>query len=106
MSSFRYVVSSLALDDLDGVYRYIFSYGGPDLVADVARRFREAFRSLASNPYAHPVYLFEPPVHTRHEYRSINVYNYKAFYWLDERRGLVVVSRVCHKSADFTRRGL
>ena len=104
--SFAYVVSSVALEDLDGIYRYVLSYGGPELVADVARQFRAAFEALAERPYARPVYLFEPEVRTRREYRSVNVYNYKAFYWLDGQKGLAVVSRVCHKSADFTRRGL
>ncbi len=103
--TFRYVVSSIALDDLDDIYSYILAYGGARLVEKVTGLFLSSFEALASNPYAKPVYLFEPPIATRHEYRSVNVYNYKVFYYIDEARGVVVISRVCHKAADFTRRG-
>ena len=101
-----YVVSNTALEDLDSIDRYVFSYGGISLVEAVGLQFESAFEALALNPYLHPIYNFEPPIPARHEYRSVNVYNYKVFYWLDEQNGLVVISRVCHKAADFTRRGL
>ena len=107
--TFRYVVSSIAVDDLDDIYSYILTYGGPGLVEEVAGLFLSSFETLTADPYAKPVYLFEPPIATpiatRHEYRSVNVYNYKVFYYVDETGGVVVISRVCHKAADFTRRG-
>ena len=49
----------------------------------------------------HSVYQFEPPVPTLHTYRSINVYNYKVFYYVDDKQ--VVIYRIRQLLSDFSR---
>ncbi len=103
---FQYTVTMDAAWDLDDIDAYVLSYSDIDFVEALEQEFESAFDALATNPYAHPEYQFEPALRTLHRYRSVNVYNYKVFYYVDEARNLVVVSRICHKLADFTRRGL
>ena len=103
---FSYIVTMDAAWDLDDIDEYVFAYSDIDFVESLEREFESTFDSLAVNPYAYPEYQFEPPVLMLHRYRSVNVYNYKVFYYVDEARGLVVISRICHKLADFTRRGM
>ena len=103
---FSYIVTMDAAWGLDDIDEYVLAYSDIDFVESLEREFESAFDSLAANPYAYPEYQFEPPVRMLHRYRSVNVYNYKVFYYVDEARELVIISRVCLKLADFTRRGM
>ena len=100
---FDYAVTAEAARDLEDIESYIGSYAEPDFVDLVSDTFEAAFEALRKNPYARAVYQFEPPVPTLHEYRSVNVYNYKVFYWVDEARNLVVIYRIRHMVSDFSR---
>lgn len=103
---FRYVVTLDATWDLDDIDEYVLSYSDIDFVESLEQRFEAMFDELARAPYTYPLYQFSPPLHTLHQYRSANVYHYKIFYYVDESRGLVVISRICNVASDFTRRGL
>ena len=103
---FAYAITADAAHDLEDIENYIASYAEPSFVDMVSDAFETAFDALCENPYVHAIYQFEPPVPTLHEYRSVNVYNYKVFYWIDETNGLVVIYRIRHFVSDFSRLSL
>jgi len=100
---YTYAVTLDAARDLEDIEAYIASYADLDFVDTVSDAFEAAFETLCENPYAHAVYQFEPPVPTLHEYRSVNVYNYKVFYWIDKVNECIVIYRIRHVVSDFLR---
>ena len=46
----RFVLSSLAAEDLDGILAYVLEHSGPARARHVADRFEEAFLKLAEQP--------------------------------------------------------
>lgn len=103
---FHYVVTLAAAWDLDDIDEYVLSYSDIDFVESLGQQFETKLDELAKAPYAYPLYRFSPSLRLLHQYRSVNVYNYKVFYYVDEPRELVVISRICHVASDFTRRGM
>lgn len=96
-----YVITSDARQDLLDIERYVLSYASEEFVNQVEADFFNAFERLPREALMHPVYPFDRQQALAHEYRSVNVYNYKVFYWL--RGSRVVISRILHLSSDFTR---
>ncbi|MDI9590361.1 MAG: type II toxin-antitoxin system RelE/ParE family toxin [Acidobacteriota bacterium] len=101
--TFRYVITDDAYTDLEDMEDYVRSYADDAFVESLEDEFFEAFDKLTREALQHPVYQFEPPVRLLREYRSVNVYHYKIFYYL--RGEDVVIYRICHLVSDFTRRG-
>lgn len=92
-----------AVDDLAKLEAYVLSYQSTNFIEILEDRFFEAFHGLLTQTDQHPVYQFEPPVPALHTYRSINVYNYKVFYYVDGRQ--VIIYRIRHLLSDFSRVG-
>ena len=90
-----------AVDDLVELEAYVLTYQNISLVEVLEDRFFETFHGLLAQVDQHPVYQFEPPVSTLHTYRSINVYNYKVFYYIDDKQ--VVIYRIRQLLSDFSR---
>ena len=90
-----------AVDDLVELEAYVLIYQDISFVEVLADRFFKAFPGLLAQADHHPVYQFESPMPTLHTYRSINVYNYKVFYHVDDRQ--VVIYRIRHLLSDFLR---
>jgi len=90
-----------AVDDLVELEAYVLTYQDISFVEVLEDRFFETFHGLLAQADHHPVYQFEPPVLTLHTYRSINVYNYKVLYYVDDRQ--VVIYRIRHLLLDFSR---
>ena len=90
-----------AVGDLVELEAYVLTYQDISFVEVLEDRFFEAFHGLLAQADHHPVYQFESPVPTLHTYRSINVYNYKVFYYVDDKQ--VVIYRIRHLLSDFSR---
>lgn len=96
-----YVITDDARDDLLGIEDFVLSYADEAFVDKLEDEFFETFEHLLREALMHPVYRFDPDIALTHEYRSVNVYNYKVFYYL--RDDCVVIYRVMHLASDFTR---
>ena len=82
-----------ALKEMTEITDYIrYNLKNPVAANRLADDFRKAGNDLLQFPYANPVYRGILP--TEHEYRTTIVKNYIMFYWVDERRKLVIVSHV------------
>ena len=90
-----------AVDDLVELEAYVLAYQNISFVEVLEDRFLEAFHGLLAQVDHHSVYQFEPPMPTLHTYRSISVYNYKVFYYVDDKQ--VVIYRIRHLLSDFSR---
>lgn len=90
-----------AVDDLVELEAYVLTYQDISFVEVLEDRFFETFHGLLAQVDHHSVYQFEPPVPTLHTYRSISVYNYKVFYYVDDKQ--VVIYRIRHLLSDFSR---
>lgn len=86
----EYLLTDAAVKDLGKLEDYVLTYQDE---AFVERLFQEAEQ--------HPIYHFEPPLPVLHEYRSVNVYNFKVFYYVDDEH--VVIYRIRHLLSDFSR---
>ena len=90
-----------AVDDLVELEAYVLTYQDISFVEVLEDRFFETFHGLLAQVDHHSVYQFEPPMPTLHTYRSISVYNYKVFYYIDDKQ--VVIYRIRHLLSDFSR---
>lgn len=61
----------------------------------------EAGDSILTFPYANPVHMPIRPL--KHEYRKLRVHNYLMFYWVNEERKLVTVTRVIYAKRNYER---
>ena len=102
--SYDYRLTMLAEEDLIEIEAYVGTYADLDFVDALDDQFFDAFQRLCENPFLHAVYESKPPIPTLHEYRSVNVYRYKVFYWVDN--DVVEIYRICHLVSDFTRKRL
>lgn len=55
--------------------------------------------SLKIMPYLNPVYIPIRPL--KHEYRKVRVNNYLMFYWIDEDKKIITITRVIYKKRDY-----
>lgn len=90
-----------AVDDLVELEAYVLTYQDISFVEVLEDRFFETFHGLLAQVDHHSVYQFEPSMPTLHTYRSISVYNYKVFYYIDDKQ--VVIYRIRHLLSDFSR---
>ncbi len=70
----------------------------PTAASRLAAELIEAGENIGSFPYAAPVYTPIRPL--RHEYRKLLVKNYFMFYWVDEEKKSVMISRVVYAKRD------
>ena len=78
------------------IVRYISrELKNPSAADQLATELIEAGDSLLPFPYVYLVYL--PIRQLGHEYRKLTVGNYFMFYWVDEEKKTVPVSRVLWK---------
>lgn len=103
---YRYEVTADAQCDLVEIEAYVGSYADNDTVDAVSDAFESAFERLCENPFLHAIYQFPDGYAPMRTYRSVNVYNYKVFYRVDEARGVILIYRICHLASDFTRTGM
>lgn len=103
MRGYSFQVTEDAERDLEEIEAYVATYREADFVDALSDEFDEAFRKLCENPFAHPVYQFEEGFTPTHEYRSVNVYNFKVFYRVDELARCILIYRIRHQVSDFTR---
>lgn len=96
-----YVLTDDAVRDLMALEDYMFTYSDESHVESVENAFFEVFELLRESAFRHPIYRFESSLSLLHEYRSVNVYHYKVFYWI--RGDTVVIYRIRHLASDFTR---
>lgn len=97
----EYLLTDDAVRDLGELEDYVLTYQDKAFVDRLEDEFFSAFERLLGEAEQHPVYQFEPPTPTLHEYRSTNVYNFKVFYYLNGKR--VVIYRIRHLLSDFSR---
>lgn len=102
MSKWHYRVTEDAEQDLLRIEEYVSTYADADFVDKLDDMFLAAFDALCDNPFVHPEYQLSPPMRTLRAYRSVNVYRYKVFYWVDG--NAVEIYRILHLVSDFTRR--
>ena len=97
----EYLLADAAVKDLGELEDYVLTYQDEAFVEWLEDEFFSAFERLLQEAEQHPVYQFEPPLPTLHEYRSVNVYNFKVFYYVEGER--VIVYRIRHLLSDFSR---
>lgn len=90
----------VARQDMVDIVRYISRELNNPIAADqLAVELIEAGDSIPALPYANPAYIPIRPL--KHEYRKLLVRNYIMFYWLDEEKKMVTVSRVVYAKRDY-----
>lgn len=90
----------VARQDMVDIVRYISRELNNPIAADqLAVELIEAGDSIPAMPYANPAYIPIRPL--KHEYRKLLVRNYIMFYWLDEEKKMVTVSRVVYAKRDY-----
>lgn len=90
----------VARQDMVDIVRYISRELNNPIAADqLAVELIEAGDSIPAMPYANPAYIPIRPL--KHEYRKLLVRNYIMFYWLDEEKKMVTVSRVVYARRDY-----
>lgn len=99
----RYLLTDDAVRDLGDIEDYVATYADESFVEELEDRFFGAFERLLSESLTHPVYDLDGVEHMLHEYRSVNIYHYKAFYYLRDDGDTVVIYRIRHLASDFTR---
>lgn len=97
----EYLLTDAAVKDLGKLEDYVLTYQDEAFVERVEDEFFSAFERLFQEAEQHPIYHFEPPLPVLHEYRSVNVYNFKVFYYVDDEH--VVIYRIRHLLSDFSR---
>lgn len=96
----EYLLTDDAVRDLGKLENYVLTYQDEVFVEHLEDEFFSAFERLLQEAEQHPVYQFEPPLPTLYEYRSVNVYNFKVFYYIDGER--VIIYRIRHLLSDFS----
>jgi len=84
------------------IVRYISQeLQNPTAADQLAMELIEAGDSIPKFPYANPAFIPIRPL--KHEYRKLLVQNYFMFYWVDEVKKLVTVTRVVYARRDYKR---
>ena len=90
----------IARRDMVEIVKYISQMlCNPSAAEKLADEMIQAAERLIKYPYIHPVYRTIKPL--MHDYRKLKVKNYVMFYYIDEVRKKVVVSRVIYSRRDF-----
>lgn len=97
----EYLLTDDAVRDLGELEDYVLTYRDHAFVNRLEDEFFSTFERLLDEAEQHPVYQFDPPAPTLHEYRSVNVYNFKVFYYMEGER--LIIYRIRHLLSDFSR---
>ena len=90
----------IALNDMVEIVSYIGQTLQNPIAADnLSNEFLKAAERLEKFPYSNAVYV--PLRSLKHEYRKLIVKNYLMFYWVDEDKKVVTVSRVVYAKRDY-----
>ena len=90
----------IALNDMVEIVGYIGNALENPIAADnLSNDFVNEAERLSKFPYSNPVYVPLRPLN--HEYRKLLVKNYIMFYWVDEEKKVVTVSRVIYGKRDY-----
>lgn len=90
----------IALNDMVEIVGYIGNALKNPIAADnLSNDFVNATERLSKFPYSNPVYVPLRPLN--HEYRKLLAKNYIMFYWVDEEKKVVTVSRVIYGKRDY-----
>lgn len=95
----------IAVKDLENISEYIsVTLQNPVAANKLIDEFEKAFENLGEFPYSRALYspTFSKMINN-FEYRKLFVKNYIAFYYVDENRKTVVVSRVIYARRDFSK---
>ena len=92
----------VARKDMIEIVRYIsLELQNPEAADRLAVELVNAAESVLKFPYATPAY--QPIRPLKYEYRKMLVQNYLMFYWVDEEKNLVTVSRVIYAKRNYGR---
>lgn len=90
----------IALNDMVEIVGYIGNtLKNPIAAGNLSSEFVNAAEVLSEFPYSNPVYVPLRPL--KHEYRKLLVKSYLMFYWVDEEKKVVTVSRVIYGKRDY-----
>ena len=90
----------IALNDMVEIVGYIGNtLKNPIAAGNLSSEFVNAAEILSEVPYFNPVYVPLRPL--KHEYRKLLVKSYLMFYWVDEEKKVVTVSRVIYGKRDY-----
>ena len=81
-------------DLIDIVHYVAGELKNPEAAERLSNALIEGIGSLSVMPYHRPVCIPLKPLD--HEFRSLRIENYLAFYWVDERERTVTVARVLY----------
>lgn len=85
--------------DLMDIVRYVAGeLKNPEAAERLSNALIEGIGGLSVMPYRRPVCIPLKPLD--HEFRSLRIENYLAFYWVDERERTVTVARVLYARSD------
>ncbi|MBQ2743014.1 MAG: type II toxin-antitoxin system RelE/ParE family toxin [Oscillospiraceae bacterium] len=90
----------IALNDMVEIVGYIGNtLKKPIAAGNLSSEFVNVAEILSEVPYSNPVYVPLRPL--KHEYRKLLVKSYLMFYWVDEEKKVVTVSRVIYGKRDY-----
>lgn len=90
----------IARRDMVDIAKYIgVKLANPTAAERLAEKMIESAEKLTDMPYKCPVYTPIKPL--THEYRKLIVQNYIMFYWVDEDKKFVTISRVVYSGRDY-----
>lgn len=90
-----------ARHDLLEIVQYVSkTLSNPTAANSLAEKLIDAAESILKFPYANPVYNAIRPL--RHEYRKLLVDNYLMFYWVDEQKKQITISRVIYARRNYS----
>jgi addiction module RelE/StbE family toxin len=86
-------------EDLKGITNYIADIlEAPQAALNLNSLVENSCENLCNFPFAHRVYPFAEP--KKHEYRTINIKNYTAFYAVED--NIVKIYRILYSQMDFS----
>ncbi|MBR2801831.1 MAG: type II toxin-antitoxin system RelE/ParE family toxin [Erysipelotrichaceae bacterium] len=98
---YKIAYQEAALHDLKEIVHYIAEASGEPAAAErLAEEIIQAADSLQEMPYRCPLYLPLRPL--QKEYRRLFVQRWYLYYWVDEEKKTVMISRVIHGRRRFS----
>lgn len=95
MGNYNLFYSELAKDDLKEIALYISAeLKNPSAAENLIVRIIETAENCTQFPYSNPVYVPLKPL--KREYRKAYVDNFMLFYWVNEDKKCIEISRVIY----------
>lgn len=95
MGNYNLFYSELAKDDLKEIALYISAeLKNPSAAENLIVRIIETAENCTQFPYSNPVYVSLKPL--KREYRKAYVDNFMLFYWVNEDKKCIEISRVIY----------